>query len=69
MSKLALPLKIAGGAILLLCFVSSRANSTTISEGFENGAKGSYAAADVALSTGVWNFNDALIGNLSSDVK
>ncbi|KAB8331941.1 hypothetical protein SD80_020700 [Scytonema tolypothrichoides VB-61278] len=69
MSKLALPLKIAGGAILLLSFFSSRVNSVTISEGFENGTKGSYAAADVTLSTGVWNFNDALIGNLSTDVK
>ncbi|MBW4626542.1 MAG: EndoU domain-containing protein [Brasilonema octagenarum HA4186-MV1] len=69
MSKLALPLKIAGGAILLLSFFSSRVNSVTISEGFENGTKGSYTAGDVTLSTGVWNFNDALIGNLSTDVK
>jgi endonuclease G len=41
---------------------------TTI-EGFESGTKTSYAAADVNLATGYWNFNDALIGNLSTDRK
>lgn len=69
MLKLMLPVKIATGAILLLSFFSFRAISATISEGFESGAKGSYAAADVTLSTGVWNLNDALIGNLSTDAK
>lgn len=38
-------------------------------EGFESGSKGAYAVADVALSTGSWNFNDALIGTLASDRK
>ncbi len=69
MSKLVFPLKIAGGAIFLLACVVLKANGVTTSEGFENGQKGSYAAADVTLSSGVWNFNDALIGNLSTDVK
>jgi endonuclease G len=41
----------------------------TITEGFETGSKTAYAAADVQLNTGVWNFNDALIGNLAADVK
>ncbi|GGH10106.1 DNA/RNA non-specific endonuclease [Mucilaginibacter phyllosphaerae] len=41
----------------------------SITEGFESGTKGSYAAADVQLITGIWNFNDALIGNLAADVK
>jgi endonuclease G len=45
------------------------AKGATIVEGFESGSKGSYAAADVTLSTGVWNLNDALIGNLASDAK
>ena len=31
--------------------------------------KQAYAAADVTLTTGVWNLNDALIGNSTSDVK
>ncbi len=38
-------------------------------ETFESGSKGSYAAADVTLSTGGWNLSDALIGSLSSDRK
>ena len=40
-----------------------------ITETFETGSKNSYAAADVTLSTGSWNFNNALIGNLAGDVK
>jgi endonuclease G len=38
-------------------------------EGFEAGSKTSYTATDVALGTGTWNLNDALIGTTSSDVK
>jgi endonuclease G len=41
----------------------------TLNEGFESGTKGAFAAADVTLATGVWNMNEALIGNLASDVK
>jgi endonuclease G len=41
----------------------------TITEGFETGTKGGYAIADVQLNTGLWSFNDALIGNLAADVK
>ncbi|MDB5003662.1 MAG: non-specific endonuclease [Mucilaginibacter sp.] len=41
----------------------------TITEDFEAGTKGSYAAANVTLNTGSWNFNDALLGNLATDVK
>jgi endonuclease G len=41
----------------------------TIIEGFETGTKAPYAAADVQLNTGIWNFNDALIGALATDVK
>ncbi len=40
-----------------------------ITEDFEVGTKGAYAAADVTLNTGSWNFNDAVIGNLATDVK
>lgn len=69
MPKLALPLKIAGGAVFLLSFYVFRAIGATISEGFESGQKAAYAAADVALSSGTWNLNEALIGNTTSDVK
>jgi len=40
----------------------------TITEGFEAGSKAAYAAADVALATGTWNLDDALIGSTTSDV-
>jgi hypothetical protein len=38
-------------------------------ENFETGTKASYAAADVTLTTGVWNLNDALLGNTAADRK
>ncbi len=41
----------------------------TVFENFESGTKTSYAAANVTLSTGVWNLNDALLGTLSTDRK
>jgi endonuclease G len=41
----------------------------SITEDFEQGTKTAYAAADVILSTGSWNFNDAVIGNLAADLK
>ncbi|MES2267720.1 MAG: hypothetical protein V4520_13235 [Bacteroidota bacterium] len=40
-----------------------------ITEDFETGSKTSYAKADVQLNTGLWSFNDGLIGNLAADVK
>lgn len=38
-------------------------------ETFESGSKGAYAAADVSLSTGTWNLDDALIGSTANDRK
>ncbi|AEW01045.1 endonuclease [Niastella koreensis] len=49
--------------------ISPVTEATTLTEGFESGSKTAYAAADVTLSSGSWNLNDALIGNLSTDVK
>lgn len=49
--------------------VTAKTESAGFTESFETGNKGSYAAADVTLSSGTWNFNDALLGNLSTDVK
>ena len=43
--------------------------TVTVSETFESGTKTAYAAADVTLSSGVWNLNDALLGNTTSDRK
>ncbi|SFS95463.1 DNA/RNA non-specific endonuclease [Mucilaginibacter polytrichastri] len=40
-----------------------------ITENFDSGSKGSYAKADVTLSTGSWNFDNTLIGNLAADLK
>jgi endonuclease G, mitochondrial len=56
-----------GGTSLALPF--NIAVVTITKEDFEIGTKTSYAAADVTLKTGVWNFNDVLIGNSASDVK
>lgn len=41
----------------------------TLTEGFESGSKTAYADANVTLSTGQWDFNDALVGNLAGDAK
>jgi endonuclease G len=41
----------------------------TFDETFESGSKTAYAAADVTLSSGSWNLNDALIGTSTSDAK
>ncbi|MGC4100030.1 hypothetical protein [Ferruginibacter sp.] len=49
--------------------VTAVASLVTTTENFETGTKAAYAAADVTLTTGVWNLNDALIGNTSSDKK
>ncbi|MDT7543329.1 MAG: endonuclease mitochondrial [Acidobacteriota bacterium] len=48
---------------------SPRSHAQTFNETFETGTKTAYATADVQLATGFWNFNDALIGNLSTDRK
>ncbi|MBD2166272.1 EndoU domain-containing protein [Calothrix membranacea FACHB-236] len=69
MSKLTFPWKISTGAVILLTFCVTSANSVTISEAFENGTKTSYASGNVNLDTGSWNLNDALIGDLSTDRK
>lgn len=45
------------------------AAAVTASENFETGTKTSYAAANVTLTTGVWNLNDALLGNSTTDRK
>ncbi len=41
----------------------------TTTEGFESGSKTAYAVADVALGTGTWTLDEALIGTSTSDAK
>lgn len=41
----------------------------SIVEDFESGTKTAYAIGTVQLTTGVWTFSDALIGNLAADAK
>lgn len=43
--------------------------AVTGSENFETGTKTAYTTADVTLNSGVWTFNDALLGNTTSDRK
>jgi endonuclease G len=53
--------------ITLVSLFAFRAHAQSFNETFESGTKTSYAAADVLLASGWWNFNDALVGNLSTD--
>jgi hypothetical protein len=54
---------------LMIAARGSLASPTATGENFETGTKTAYAAADVTLVSGVWNLNDALIGNTASDIK
>ncbi len=40
-----------------------------LNEGFETGSKTSYTVGNVTLSSGSWQFDEALLGNLSGDAK
>jgi len=48
---------------------TSFAVTQTFDETFESGSKTAYAAADVTLTSGSWNLDDALIGTSTSDAK
>ncbi len=50
-------------------FTSIAKSATNFPELFETGSKTAYAAANVTLSSGSWNFTDALLGTSSSDRK
>lgn len=43
--------------------------TTNLNEKFESGTKTAYTSGNVTLASGSWNFNNALIGNLSTDKK
>ncbi len=59
------------GGTISNSFLITVTNSSVIglTENFESGSKGSYTNGNVSLTTGSWAFNNALIGNLSSDRK
>ena len=40
----------------------------SVTENFDEGSITAYAAANVTLSTGSWNFIDALLGSLAADL-
>ncbi len=50
-------------------YAGSGGGGSTAWESFETGTKTSYTTADVTLSSGVWNFNSALLGTSTSDRK
>jgi endonuclease G len=41
----------------------------TIKEDFEMGTKAAYAIGNVTIKTGIWSFDDALLGQLTTDIK
>lgn len=45
------------------------ATAASLSESFESGTKASYTAGSVTLGSGVWYFDNALIGNSTADPK
>lgn len=63
------PGKTTGGGTTTDTTTTTTPKAYTITETFESGSKTAYADDTVRLSTGVWDFNDALIGNLAGDVK
>ena len=46
-----------------------KATAASMFENFESGTKTAYAAGSVTLTTGSWNFTDALLGTLTGDKK
>ena len=49
--------------------VSQNVSAPGFPEGFEAGTKTSYTTGSVALGSGAWTLNDALIGNTTSDAR
>jgi endonuclease G len=49
--------------------VTTLPKAYSLTETFEDGSKTAYADANITLSTGSWDFNDALIGSTTSDIK
>ncbi len=58
---------VTAGHTITAAFAASTGSSLT--ETFNTGTKGAYATGTVALATGTWTLNDALLGNTASDPK
>ena len=50
-------------------YSKSKSTIAALTEDFETGTKVSYTAENVTLSSGIWFFNNALLGSLASDHK
>jgi DNA/RNA endonuclease G (NUC1) len=50
-------------------YAGSGGGGSTAWESFETGTKTSYTTADITLGSGIWNFNNALLGTSTSDRK
>ncbi|GAA4032866.1 hypothetical protein GCM10022409_16440 [Hymenobacter glaciei] len=57
----------AGGTSNVFTFTVSNPSTAGAYENFEAGTKTSYAAGTVTLTSGVWNFSNALIGDSFAD--
>src|SRR4051812_48135147 len=62
-------LALAAGCVEGYPETDEAASAVSLAEGFESGTKTAYAVADVTLDSGVWTLDEALVGNLSTDVK
>lgn len=61
--------RVTGATVLLLSLFSATAKADTFVERFESGSKSNYSTGDVNLSSGLWEFKDAVLGNSSNDAK
>ncbi|MEO1020910.1 MAG: DUF5689 domain-containing protein [Bacteroidota bacterium] len=62
-------LRTLGTVCLLMGFIAPNSLQAQFFENFDQDLKPSYAGASVALSTGSWFLDDALIGNLDNDKR
>ena len=58
---------VTAGHTITAAFTASTGSS--LIETYNTGTKGAYATGTVALATGTWTLNDALLGNTTSDPK
>ena len=56
-------------AVLTAQALAQNAAAAGFPEAFEAGTKTAYASGTVALASGAWTFDDALLGNSTADVK
>ncbi|MFP4287301.1 MAG: endonuclease I family protein [Candidatus Izemoplasmataceae bacterium] len=54
---------------IIAVYKEAGGTETIYQTGFEDASKGSYASGFITTNNKVWYFNDALVGNLASDLK